>query len=81
MVELPITLPQDHTLFSILQKPDGALWLDKARHIRDRGGMVLTLTHPDYATDPRVVLAYRELLEECASDPTAWHALPLEVAA
>ena len=29
LVELPITLPQDHTLFSILGQPDGALWLDE----------------------------------------------------
>jgi hypothetical protein len=81
MVELPITLPQDHTLFSILGRPDGALWLHKARHIRDLGGMVLVLTHPDYAADPRVVDAYRSLLTAFAADPTVWHALPREIAA
>ena len=53
-VELPITLPQDHTLFTILQHADADLWLRKARHIRDRGGMVLVLTHPDYAHDQRL---------------------------
>jgi hypothetical protein len=41
VVELPITLPQDHTVFQILQHTDGALWTGKARDIRDRGGMVL----------------------------------------
>ena len=49
LVELPITLPQDHTLFSILGHQDCALWLDKARELRRRGGMVLVLSHPDYA--------------------------------
>jgi hypothetical protein len=53
-VELPITLPMDHTLFQILQHDDATVWLDKAARVRDRGGMVLILTHPDYADDPRV---------------------------
>jgi hypothetical protein len=81
MVELPITLPQDHTVFQILQHTDGALWTGKARDIRDRGGMVLVLAHPDYARDQRMALAWKQLLEEFAEDPTVWHALPREVAA
>jgi hypothetical protein len=80
-VELPITLPQDHTLFAILGRPDAELWLQKARHIRHRGGMLLVLTHPDYATDPRVATGYRSLLTAVAMDAGAWHALPGEVAA
>jgi hypothetical protein len=81
MVELPITLPQDHTLFTILQRPDADLWLRKANHIRDRGGMVLVLTHPDYAHDQRLADGYRQLLDTFADDDTVWHALPREVAA
>ena len=81
MVELPITLPQDHTLFAILQHADADLWLRKAEHIRDRGGMVLVLTHPDYARDQRLADGYQTLLETFADDDTAWHALPREVAA
>ncbi|HEY2225154.1 hypothetical protein [Actinomycetospora sp.] len=80
MVELPITLPQDHTVFAILDEPDGGLWLEKTGHIRDRRGMALVLTHPDYAVDPRVVAAYSTLLATHRDDPTAWHALPGEVA-
>jgi hypothetical protein len=80
-VELPISLPQDHTLFTILQHPDADLWLQKARHIRDRGGMVLVLTHPDYAHDQRLANGYRTLLDTFADDDTAWRALPREVAA
>jgi hypothetical protein len=80
MVELPITLPQDHTVFAILDEADGRLWLEKTRHIRDRRGMALVLTHPDYAVDPRVVQAYSTLLATHRDDPTVWHALPGEVA-
>jgi hypothetical protein len=81
MVELPITLPMDHTLFQILQHPGATVWLDKAAHVRDRGGMALVLTHPDYVDDPRVADGYRKLLEAYRDDPTAWRALPREVAA
>ncbi len=81
LVELPITLPQDHTLFEILQHPNGQLWLDKAREIRGRGGMVLALSHPDYASDIRVAEAWRCLLGEFAGDETMWQPLPHEAAA
>jgi hypothetical protein len=80
-VELPITLPQDHTLFTILQHADAGLWLRKAGHIRERGGMVLVLTHPDYAHDQRLAQGYETLLDTFAGDDTVWHALPKEVAA
>lgn len=80
MVELPITLPQDHTLFCILHG-SGEVWLRKAEHLRQRAGMALVLTHPDYAPDPRVVAAYQDLLDAFQGDESAWHALPGEVAA
>jgi len=79
-VELPITLPQDHTLFTILRHTDGDLWVDKARHLRDRGGMALVLVHPDYASDSYLAGAWSRLLEEFRDDDTAWQALPREVA-
>jgi hypothetical protein len=79
MVELPITLPQDHTIFAILQHPDETLWTQKAAHVRSRGGMVLVLTHPDYVGDPRLVEGYRRLLKGLESDPSVWRALPREV--
>jgi peptidoglycan/xylan/chitin deacetylase (PgdA/CDA1 family) len=79
LVELPITLPQDHTLFEILGRLDEELWLDKARFLRERGGMALVLTHPDYARNERLVHAYTHLLGEFADDTTAWKALPREV--
>jgi hypothetical protein len=80
MVELPITLPQDHTLFEILEHADGALWVSKASDIRARGGMVLVLAHPDYARNQRMALAWEQLLDEFADDDTVWQALPREVA-
>lgn len=80
MVELPMTLPQDHTVFSILDQADPGIWLRKAQFLRDRNGMVLLVTHPDYARDQRVADGYRKLLDQFCGDETAWHALPREVA-
>lgn len=81
MIELPITLPQDHTLFRILQDGGAEVWIRKATLLRERNGMALVLTHPDYAQDQRVADGYRELLETFHGDDTVWHALPKEVAA
>jgi peptidoglycan/xylan/chitin deacetylase (PgdA/CDA1 family) len=81
LVELPMTLPQDHTIFSILGTSDPDVWVRKARHLRERHAMVLALTHPDYARDPRVVEAYRRLLGAFRGDDAVWQALPSEVAA
>jgi hypothetical protein len=80
LVELPITLPQDHTLFVILRATDGRLWLDKIEQIRSRGGMALLLTHPDYVTDSPVTAAYEHVLDHFADDPQMWRALPSAVA-
>jgi hypothetical protein len=79
VVELPITLVQDHTLFDLLGHRDGAVWLEKARFLRRRGGMALVLTHPDYVGNGSLVDSYRRLLDEFAGDPTAWKALPRDV--
>lgn len=78
-VELPITLPQDHTLFTILQEPDETLWLEKARHIRDKNGMALMITHPDYLVEPRVLQSYTAFLGAFADDTDVWRALPRDV--
>lgn len=79
LVELPITLPQDHTLFSILGHTDGWLWLEKARELRRRGAMVLVLSHPDYAHGAALT-AWESLLADFRDDPSMWQPLPREAA-
>lgn len=81
LVELPITMPQDHTLFIILRRDGEKAWLEKARAIRERSGMALLLTHPDYLGTPEAAEPYRRTLATLGQDPTAWWALPREVAA
>jgi hypothetical protein len=55
LVELPITLPQDHTLFSILADQGADVWLTKTHHLRERRG--LALVHGPAAAHGRVRLA------------------------
>jgi hypothetical protein len=81
MVELPLTMPQDHTLFVILRQRDESTWVEKADFLRDRGGLAMIDTHPDYLIDDCIMGAYRRLLERYATDPTAWKALPRDVSA
>jgi len=79
MVELPITMPQDHTLFEILRHDDETPWLEKARALRDAGGLCLMITHPDYMLDPSRVGAYERFLEAATKD-APWCALPRDAA-
>jgi peptidoglycan/xylan/chitin deacetylase (PgdA/CDA1 family) len=79
LVELPITLTQDHTLFDLLGHRDESVWVEKARFLRQRGGMALVLTHSDYVGQPYLLDSYRRLLQEFADDSTAWKALPRDV--
>ncbi|MDP9223845.1 MAG: hypothetical protein M3P18_08305 [Actinomycetota bacterium] len=81
LVELPITLPQDHTLFVILRHTNERAWTEKADYLRERGGMALLVTHPDYLLESNRRAAYARLLERYAHDETAWRALPRDVSA
>ncbi len=79
MVELPITLQQDHTVFVILRR-DESLWLEKAERLRSRGGMALALVHPDYMLEGDRLSAYARFLAAFRQDPAVWKPLPREVA-
>ena len=79
MVELPYTLPQDHTMIHLVRRNPLSTWVTKAHWIQSLGGMILTLTHPDYSGDDEHLSTYEELLK-VLSDFDAWRALPQEVA-
>jgi peptidoglycan/xylan/chitin deacetylase (PgdA/CDA1 family) len=79
-VELPYTLPQDHTVFIALGTEDGTIWREKFDYLVRRSGMVLMLTHPDYLDSSRRLEVYREFLEHTRECCGGWHSLPREVA-
>jgi peptidoglycan/xylan/chitin deacetylase (PgdA/CDA1 family) len=81
LVELPYTLPQDHTLIHLLRKKPIDVWSAKIRWIQALGGMILALTHPDYLDSEELLGQYEELLKELQSLDSVWRALPHEVAA
>ena len=81
MVELPYTLPQDHTLLHLLRRDALPVWTAKARWIASVGGMILTLVHPDYYGDQPYLAEYEELLKQLRDVEGAWRALPSQVAA
>ena len=81
LVELPVTLPQDHTVFTLLGETDERLWLGKADAVAAAGGMALIITHPDYMLEEGPLRTYERFLHTYAGDDGAWKALPREVSA
>jgi hypothetical protein len=89
-VELPYTLPQDHTLFVIMKEEDIGIWKKKLDWIAQNGGMALLMTHPDYMNfdgkkpnmEEYPIKFYQELLNYIKSkyDGQYWHPLPREMA-
>jgi glycosyltransferase involved in cell wall biosynthesis len=47
-VELPYTLPQDSTLYLVLDEKSPEIWQRKLDWLVERGGMALLNVHPDY---------------------------------
>jgi hypothetical protein len=88
-VELPYTLPQDSTLFIILQEQTIAIWTKKLDWVAEKGGMVLLNSHPDYmafhnrtcAPEEYPVRLYREFLEYAKTryQDRCWAVLPSQV--
>jgi hypothetical protein len=81
MVELPYTMPQDHTLIHLLHRSPIEIWTMKAKWIESLGGMILTLVHPDYCGSGRYLEEYETLLKQLNEIQSAWRALPSQVSA
>lgn len=80
-VELPYTLPQDHTLFHVLGVQDISIWKEKSRWLHGNRGTILSLTHPDYLMQPGRLELYEELLVFLNTLDRSWKCLPRELAA
>ena len=79
-VELPYTLPQDHTLIETLGETSPRLWLQKLDFLAAHHGMALVNVHPDYVCRNGRLSMYEEFLEEVTHREGYWHALPRDVA-
>src|SRR5437660_4941052 len=88
-VELPYTLPQDFTLFVLLQEKWPEIWMRKLDWIADHGGMALVDVHPDYLCFDAIatsreypVTHYKSFLEYVSRryNGAFWNATPRKVA-
>ncbi|MBI5591072.1 MAG: polysaccharide deacetylase family protein [Deltaproteobacteria bacterium] len=88
-IELPYTLPQDFTLFVLMQEPDIGIWVKKLDWIAGHGGMALMNVHPDYLNfsghknlEEYPVSYYQDFLEHMLQkyQNKYWHVLPKEMA-
>jgi len=83
VVELPMTLVMDHTLFGLLGHTDADLWLEKLDQIEAAHGMACILTHPDptegYIGVPENEAHYVQVLDRLAASD-AWVPLPRDLA-
>jgi glycosyltransferase involved in cell wall biosynthesis/peptidoglycan/xylan/chitin deacetylase (PgdA/CDA1 family) len=82
MVEMPYTLPQDHTLFITLGQGDIQTWKTKLQFLRSCFGMGMLVTHPDYLdTESRLGLYEQLLVHLQSNQDDTWMALPEEISA
>ena len=89
-VELPYTIPQDHSVFIIFQEKNLDIWKRKLDWVANKGGMALLNTHPDYMSvdgkrpkgEEYPLEYYVEFLEFVQNEygNACWHALPRDVA-
>lgn len=83
IVELPVTMVQDYSLFHVLQEYSITFWKQQISMVRQRHGLASFIVHPDYIAGQKEWGIYAELLtylSELRSQGRTWIALPGEVA-
>jgi len=82
LIELPMTLPQDHILFRYLGEKSPRVWLNKVIQIKSKYGLALLNAHPDkgYLGEPKNLLIYEEFLRNLRKIEGFWNPLPRELA-
>lgn len=80
LVELPVTVWQDYTIFEELGSRDISLWKSQISQIHRAGGLINMIVHPDYMSGGRRLGLFNELLEYLSELPGAEFRLPRELA-
>jgi hypothetical protein len=82
LLELPVTVTQDYSLFHVLKTYDQALWREQITRIAAVHGLINFIVHPDYLDHPDARQAYDSLLDHLTDLRTnngLWIARPDEV--
>jgi hypothetical protein len=82
LLELPLTMVQDYSLFFILRDYSTRLWREQMDRIAGQHGLISIITHPDYLIGDSERAVYRELLgliAELRQRGGTWVAQPGEV--
>jgi peptidoglycan/xylan/chitin deacetylase (PgdA/CDA1 family) len=81
VVELPMTMLQDHTMFRILREPGIDRWMRKADWIIRHHGVVTLNVHPDYVVEQFYLDLYEAFLAYLARRRDEfWQPLPRDAA-
>jgi hypothetical protein len=82
ILELPLTLTQDYSLFHILGDHSIDVWTRQMALIEQQNGLMSFIVHPDYLIEPRARQAYVALLDclrQTIAQKGIWAALPGDV--
>jgi len=83
IVELPLTMIQDFSLFNMLRTHSSDLWEQQVEVILEQQGLMSFIVHPDYILDETALRVYQGLLGrlmELKETQGVWLAKPGEVA-
>ena len=82
ILELPVTMTQDYSLFCILNQYSTDLWKREIAQIMEMHGLANFIVHPDYIMESRARDTYKSLLAYLAglrAEGKIWTALPRDV--
>lgn len=82
LLELPVTMTQDYTLFHILQEYSLDLWKQQIALVMENHGLMNFIVHPDYILEEREHTVYEALLghlKVLEQRDDVWLALPRDV--
>lgn len=83
LIELPVTVTQDYSLFHILNDYSINLWKQQIELILESHGLINVIIHPDYSVSPRERSVFEGLLSHLAKlrdERNVWAALPKDIA-
>jgi hypothetical protein len=82
ILEIPVTMTQDYTLFHILRDHTLDLWREQSSRIMARHGVLNFIIHPDYLAQDKEMRIYKELLAylvDLRAKSGLWTPLPCEL--